>query len=96
MSRKNIQDYTRNIGRFGDWIDMDAQIAMSLLILIIFGFPMLAVFIVMIFDSMGSKKSKFLFFESPSHARMINANVKDQKVKVGRRNSISAKQKSSY
>lgn len=66
----------------------DPLISLALLIVILIGFPMLAVFIIMLFESMGSKKTKFLFFESKDHCRMINKYIKDGKVKIGKKEFI--------
>jgi hypothetical protein len=60
-------------------------ISLALLIILLIGFPMIAVFVIMMIESMGSKKTKFLFFESKDHCRMLNQYVKDGKVKIGKK-----------
>ena len=67
---------------------MDQTLAMFLLVFICAGMPMLAVFFIMLMDSRGSKKTKFLYIDSPNHCRMINQIVKEGEVKVGKKNYI--------
>ena len=46
---------------------------------------MIAVFILMIIESIGSKKTKFLYFDTPNHCRLVNEYVKEGKATIGKK-----------
>lgn len=67
-----------------------------IIVLLVVGMPVLMFFVLVLMDVFTNKKAKMLYFETERVVKLLNVNVKDGAVKIGKKRFIVDKVKPAY